>query len=319
MLAALRRRCAQASYSNLELYVEAARSATRGDLNLQEVFARDGNACAFEKQSAKALSQLRNLMLEKWGKVTCAPPDNLQRYRETLDGLRKLNGAPLRVFTTNYDLTFESLPGLSAEDGTLVNGFELRESRQDSVWSPTMYQCGMWKATPHLLVYRLHGCSHWFMRKDERIVFLQEPPMPKAGLVPMVVFPGRLKADAAFRRPFAFAYAAFREAIASAKLCVVIGCSLRDAGILDVLDSTPRDLGIVDTQFVVVDPTPDSSRIGAELQGWRRRHIQSCFGQANASRCLLSSCERFLGGKEDPQSEITVVPSGRCDDCSKCR
>lgn len=320
---------AEQIYSCLDLYVDAAKCAIDGDGNMGDAFASDEKTRALDHQAAKALRQLQDLMLEKWGKVTCAPEGSLQRYRETLDRLYELNEAPLRVFTTNYDIAFESLDDpdplrvdrlRSVDDGTLVNGLYYVDRLRQYAWDQIKYLPQEMVKAARLVLYRLHGCSFWFQNSLGQIVLRRELPA-RCGVNPMVVFPGRRKADEAFRWVFTFAYAALREAITSAKLCVVIGSSFCDGGVLDALRLAGHERGShdpqsTDTQFVIVNCAKDSSDTLRHLGGWRRTLIRANFGEPMVNDCLLSTCERLL--RDDPEyneSEVVQVPGIECWKC----
>ena len=296
-------------YERLELYIEAGqRCAEDGDMNLLQAFGTAESAATLRSRATEALSQLRELILEKLGEVTRAPNAAVSDYSRVVHKLRKLNGSPLRVFTTNYDLTFESLTGLSRE-GALVNG--LRPMAEEFRWSRAAYAAAA-KDAARVVVYRLHGCSHWFADEHageyDKIVCLRALPKPGKGLRPVVIFPARPKAGGVHANPFSFAYGELRKAMTAAKLCVVIGYSFRDAGVTEALLSAHRGM-----RFVIVDPK-ESEEVLPRLDQWLTIHVQGEFGKEKVNHCLLSTCEHVLRSDPDGQSE-TRVPGGTCTQC----
>jgi len=271
-------------YDRLELYVDAGNAAAQGDLNLQHALRGAAPAQQFRDQAAEALSQLQGLILQNWGRLDSADEADFRLYDVTLTELRNLNTGPLSVFTTNYDLTFEFLPQtpLSA----VVNG--LRQERVDPVWDPRAYR--EVEAQHKFVVYRLHGCSHWFLDEARGVVTYQpNPELVRRGLQPMVVFPAGRKTDTRGLEVFAFSYGAFREAVSRARVCLIIGYSFRDQGIQDCVARASADM-----QFIVLDSEPNSERIRSVLRGHRVLELRGRFGIEDVNEAVVSSCESAL-------------------------
>jgi len=272
-------------YDRLEMYVEAGKAAGEGDLNLQHAMGGSLSVERFGNQGAEALAQLQGLMLEHWGRVDAADPGALSLYELTLVKLRQLNDAPLRVFTTNYDLTFEKFAERNME--RVVNG--VRPRGLDYVWDPATYAHVDDAAA--FVVYRLHGCSHWFQDDSGEVRYQPSPDLARRGLRPMVVFPARSKSDQVYDDIFAFAYGEFRRALAQAGVCVVIGSSLRDRGVRDSIANADRA-----TRFVVVDKGLQLEDVAAALGHNHGALVQEEFGIEDVNEHLLRLAEAGLRG-----------------------
>jgi len=295
-------------YERLQLYVETGTAASEDDLNLQHALRGAAPAKSFRAESEAALSQLQGLMLREWGRVDKADRIELMRYGNTLQRLKDLNQGPLYVFTTNYDLAFESLPAFP--DGTVVNGMTPRG--YDYVWTPSAYDSVGEDA--NLVVYRLHGCSHWFRDdQDGAVVYQSHPQISRQGLQAMVVFPARTKTEDAHTGIFGFSYRALREALQTARVCLVIGYSLRDTGVQSALEAAPGGL-----QFVVIDPSLETDRIIGLLQNRLVRHLRGSFGHMPVNITAVEACSLSLAGElapgcvteEEICSRLGVNPDG---------
>ena len=301
-------------YDRLDLYVEAGQCCVEeGDMNLQQAFGGSDHAAELCGRARSALSRLEELIVEKLGKVTCSERPPLMNYSQVVNELIRISGSPLRVFTTNYDLTFESLPCLS-KPGALVNGIRPDRRSREFRWSRAASDDAADEAT-RVVLYRLHGCSHWFADADagefDRIVYLPELPRFEKNTRPIVIFPARRKAGLEYRNPFSFAYNELRKAIVSAELCVVIGYSFRDPGIEDaILDARRLNRQM---KFAVVDRREDSDSFYRKLGQWLTVCVQGEFGEPRVNSCLLSTCERLLSGKWVEIGDVPLVPGDACE------
>ncbi len=299
-------------YDRLELYERAGQCAAEGDETLCSALGGPDAGEALCARARTALSQLDELVLEHLGEVKRRGDSALEDYRDALTRLRELNGSALRVFTTNYDLTLESL----LPRNMIVDGFRFSTRIGKLAWSPTE-ECrdGPAKQETRLVIYRLNGCARWFLDEHTgRIFYLEHLPKHREHFRPVVATPARSKVGEAFRWPFDYAYSALRTAVGSAKVCVVVGYSLRDDGVVDALNQAARD-----TCFIVVDPRGSYAEIGRRLPSRILRHIKGNWGDASVTRCLLASCQRFLRGEGEDDPDMSVEPSASCDDCGKCR
>lgn len=285
---------AEEIYGRLELYSEIAAAISSGDPILQRLVAErdeerlDDRSMPLSEAPA-ALAQLQGLMLRHWG-VVVAPFDDFKRYEGFLLQLRHLNDAPLKVFTTNYDLTFEALPSFDPGGWSVVNG--IAREIESLTMSLDLNTYHLAPDTAKVLAYRLHGCSHWFQDKEYGIVAYEpHPEVVRDVLRPMVVFPARGKTEAISEDVFAFAYRELHRALDETEVCVVIGYSFRDAGIRSVLAEAKHQI-----HFVVVEPRELDFE---ELLGYRSyTHISGRFGEEAVNKAAVEACAKALEDAE---------------------
>jgi len=272
---------AETVYSNLELYLQATACAADGDQNMLEAFAHPARVLEYQTRFTKSLSQLQDLILSTCGRVD-ELSDGSTEYGNLLSKLYDLNGSALRVFTLNYDLAFEDLFGAK----TVVNG--MRADGLNYVWDPGEYED--LPSDAFLVVYRLHGCSHWFRDSESGVILYQShPTVSRTGLMPMVVFPSRRKAIDDVDDVFAFSYRALSEALSAAEVCVVIGCSLRDSRVVNALRAADAD-----TLFVVVDSSLDLGQLRPALGEHDGLLLNVRFGEHRSHHAVFDAIEVAL-------------------------
>jgi len=282
-------------YDRLQLYREIF-EAGQHDANIQQALYQDPeDESHLGDRAEMALAELQSLMVGSWGRVNAAPPGSLECYGTFLADLGQLTGHLLYVFTTNYDLAYESLPRFPIQ--SVVNGLRPSEYGQDRVWDESVYNSV--PSETGLVIYRLHGCSHWFVDARGSIVYQAYPTLPSGVVRPMVVWPSHGKTDAMLSGVFAIAYRALREALVSANVVLVVGYSFRDIGITEALGSTRPD-----TYFVVVDPELNEGYIRTKLDGRRFTQVKGYFGRPTVNDAALEACRRALRHEtQDPVIE----------------
>lgn len=138
----------------------------------------------------------------------------------------------LPVFTTNYDTAVETLVDAPLQNYELVDGFS---GGQVHRWSPDRefhrYQhSGKGTARRTVLLFKLHGSSSWYRRRDKDIVIKaggmatrlsQDPNFENA-----LVWPRQTKHVP--QGPYEVNYRYLRECLGRAEWCMVIGFSFRD-------------------------------------------------------------------------------------------
>jgi hypothetical protein len=189
-------------------------------------------------------------------------------YSFLFNGLVEAN-APrhLPVFTTNYDTAVETLVDDGHHNYELVDGFT---GGQVHRWSPDRefhrYQhSGSGTAGRTVLLFKLHGSSSWYRRRDRDIVIKaggmatrlsQDPNFENA-----LVWPRETKHVP--EGPYEVNYRYLRECLGLAKWCMVIGFSFRDEEIRRCFE---RALAAnPELCLVIVDPYAEGI-IGEKLQ-----------------------------------------------------
>jgi len=281
-------------YDRLQLYIEVFK-ARECDANLQRVL-HDEEYYSLSEEATTGLAELQTLMLRNWGRVdeNNTPPGSLEAYGDFLVALTALADGPLSVFTTNYDLTYESLPQFPTE--SVQNGLRPPGYGLDRVWDASQY--GNFDISlADLVIYRLHGCSHWF--RDERrgsIVYQAFPTLVAGAVRPMVVWPSHGKTDAMLTDVFNVAYRALRQALARADVVAIVGYSFRDIGITEAVGSARPG-----TYFVVVDPELDKGYIRTKLDGRQFTQVKGCFGVPAVNNAALDACRMALAHEAQEQ------------------
>lgn len=173
-------------------------------------------------------------------------------YLDLFMELAARNRTVLPVFTTNYDLMFESLTDSNSQF-RMING--MRPTAQGYRWDPTTYS----ESLADLAVFRLHGCSHWFQRKRDKAIWFQALPDLKdpSNKGPQIIYPEPGKDARLVDEPFVTAYRYFRHCLKSADLIIIIGYSGRDEVIQEALresmaDEKPWHDASVKKRFIVI-------------------------------------------------------------------
>jgi len=283
-------------YDRLQLYAEVAELGGDDPIFEHLLGGSRRDLDTFRAQAHRALAQLQSLMLRCWGTANRAG-DARYHYSSFYDQLCALNGAPLRVFTTNYDLAFESLYGFGLFDHTLVNGLAPDMESHDMVWDPLNYELVFVGDDEYdarirkqrLFVYRLHGCSRWFGDEDGTVVYQARPTILDDTLAPIVVFPARRKDSRAFFRVYNHAYKAMQKAITEVDVCLVIGYSFRDQTISSIFPDAEYG-----TDFIVVDPEPDMHILYEVFDYHEFTHLSLAFGPPESNEGILQKCREAL-------------------------
>ncbi len=252
----------------------------------------------------------------------------IEIYRNLFFGLlERTSNRPkvLAIFTTNYDLTFETLRD-EIPEFRVCNGISLRGGY--GVWDPITYEEGQYE----FAVFRLHGCSHWVRRKsDERIVFSPTPDRDNlASREPCILYPEPGKDERVDTPPFATAYRHFKLCLEAAKCVVIIGYSGRDL----VVQQHIRDSLMADRnkRFVVVTNTTVPSALAQAIPESNRRVLlggieSNASNVVNAVHRLLSVMDRrphdlqevYDSHKAESARELDPERQCQCDECVEWR
>jgi NAD-dependent SIR2 family protein deacetylase len=322
---------AEQLYSRLQLYLEMSDSAY-DDPHIAKLIGPLSRAKGRFLEGARiALAQLQRLMLKCWGRVS-GDTSEQDAYAGFLSAVAKISGGRLSVFTTNYDLTFESLPWPTFDHDVspswnarltteVINGMKPHGSLPDHIWNESNYdrssvnssgpqQSTAAQSTREIFVHRLHGCSHWVRGPDGNVVYQAFPTVGDKDILPMVVFPARGKYEAATLRVLVHGLSSLETALAQCKLCLVIGYSFRDepvAGVfrrfrgltwgteVEVAADPWADEEEEEAHVLVVDDEVDDTRLRGIFGRDRFVHIQQEFGRGESDELILSTCREKLG------------------------
>lgn len=159
----------------------------------------------------------------------------------------------LHVFTTNYDSCVEDACRSCGLD--IRMGFSARSGR----WTPSVFRA----RSPGVNLYKLHGSLNWAVNADPEAAAFNEiiecrrfdPNVDPE----LVLGPGpKLQSD----EPFVTLYAEFHRALSSAKVCILIGCSLED----DHIRNPIRRANQHGMSIVEVNPSPAGYAFGGRIK-----------------------------------------------------
>ncbi len=175
--------------------------------------------------------------------------------------------------TTNFDTAIESaveqLPGLR-----LVDGFIQRPGRRRDAFSANLLTDSILDSTQNIPVLHLHGAVGWYIGGDGQLSRRPADEGYDERMTPALLLPDNTKDAAGFDGPTALVWEQFVKLANQATHILVLGHSLHDAHIVNVLRESPAQIGYVCYQpqksgeWVVVDPE-ETKRINNLVQGKR--------------------------------------------------
>ncbi len=221
----------------------------------------------FRKGSLESLDTLlRNLMFEVYGKdLDGSKVDKLYSSLFKVLG-RYFSQDFIPIFTTNYDVAFETYAGEG--NVKLETGFEL--THRGNLWRPSKFD----KFEPtadmrNIVLFKLHGSLTWHRRGDD-IVDTSLSMRDPTGYESVVIYPTQTK-EYPDEEPFRTMYDFLKGCLRVAKLAIVVGYSFRDPGIrrimIDALDLNPNLF------FILV--------CGPNVERWKE------FAQQNLRSCQI--------------------------------
>jgi hypothetical protein len=146
----------------------------------------------------------------------------------------------LKVFTTNFDLSVEQACRSDGLDVT--TGFDL-QTRQ---WKPSLFQ----NQAPGINLYKLHGSLNWSL--SDNVSDLENRPLVERYPIDwrkVPEFPLGPDSKLQFDEPFVSLYAEFHRALEHAKICIVMGHSLRDDHIREpIRRAYGRGMNVIDVR-----------------------------------------------------------------------
>lgn len=230
----------------------------RGDYNLRgRAPIRDG---IYEGYAA-AERRLCRLVLDQYSDVDADEAKAL--YEPMLAGLRaRPHLHTLPIFTLNYDVAVER--AATAMGIGLVDGVR-RAPPADSRWSAAQFHDYVPRDEFTVVLFKLHGSTTWAWRRDDSLVELpfgtgKDPGSLKHALL----YPYFTQKDLD-KEPFRTGYAYLRACLASAEFLVIIGTSLRDRHVVEILEAA--FVGNPGLAVALVDPSLDADQFGEIVHG----------------------------------------------------
>ncbi len=268
------------------------------------------------------------LLLRCYQPEKASPTVAAEGYRLFLSSLSRCNGGPVPLFTTNFDRAVEEMYCQAGDASRIATGAgrKIRLRPRIQTISPTgatsrrriPYTCRTVNSQGYatveneeIAVFHLHGCPNWFVDLTTGNTIDVEAPDFKAleGLFrviwnspnswqPACIVPATVKHHYTISPPFNFAYDYFAESLRRARLLVIIGQSLRDETLKEMILWAAQANHRL--RFAVVDKDEN-----AEEEAEKREVLRDCIpanklvfysgrGFPDAAQDVLGACAKLL-------------------------
>jgi len=254
--------------------------------------------------------QAADLVVTHYGRVDANSVVRL--YKDFLLLLLESNTrAHLPIFTTNYDTAIEDFVDAAGKEFRLTDGFSTGSRR---IWSPdtTLHRYRADSAdsgTKRILLLKLHGSSTWRLNTQTQEFTKEstaEPAGESSGYENALVWPGLTKAIK--KGPYKTNYAYLEECLRHARLCIVLGFSLRDEVIREYF--THSLTANQDLQIAVIDPDAEAViRERLEAEDYTRvKPIPARFGKDELAQITFELAKLDFPWKQGHLVGITAQP-----------
>lgn len=211
----------------------------------------------------------------------------------------------LDVFTLNYDTTIEMIA--DAERLPWADGF-------GNAWDAELLAGAAGSdGDPRVRVFKLHGSITWYQRSEYR--YLRIPILPSGplrhfdhgSLREAMIYPAAEKVIQTSLYSRLFQY--LQMALVQTTIAIVVGYSLRDAHLMDMLDEAL----VRNRQLFVVIVNPDAKRLRANLIASRDIRerclaISAPTGDALAADKLLNTVNTVIEAQQQLRSAESLKP-----------
>lgn len=183
---------------------------------------------------ADFISSSKTVILEKCSEfIDPTMDDQLSAHRTFLHRLsrRRVRDSRLKLFTTNYDLCFETAAG--RQGLVVLDGFSFTQPRQfdprfflyDIVRRPTTGDEVGSPLEGVFHIYKLHGSVNW-SRKDENEIEINEKPIPDSACL---IYPARGKYQQSYVQPHLELMSQYLSVLREPNTClIVVGFGFND-------------------------------------------------------------------------------------------
>lgn len=192
------------------------------------------------------------------------PDKAYQHYLPLLDWLRsnEINVVPL--FTTNYDLVFESMQDCEKCKWHIETG--MHKTGRRVVLDTKLYD-QFNSNLPTLIIYKLHGSTDWWMNNDNNQI--QQIPLDHKApenCRDLLIYPTRSKFEKVKEKPFSFYYERLKAHLSSEgiRACIAIGYSFRDEFINSIFVESLRK-GL---KLIIIDKSMKQQQLMTEFSSY---------------------------------------------------
>ena len=211
---------------------------------------------------ATFVTDSKKLILDKCSEfIDPADPSQLAAHRTFLHRLsrRRVRDSRLKLFTTNYDLCFETAAG--KQGLVMLDGFSFTQPRQfdprfylyDIVRRPTTGDDIGSPLEGVFHMYKLHGSVNWSRKADNEIVVEQNPSPDSACLI----YPARGKYQQSYVQPHLELISQYFSVLREPNTClIVIGFGFNDDHLSEPILAAVRTNPHL--RLIVVNPSADS-------------------------------------------------------------
>ena len=211
---------------------------------------------------ATFITDSKKLILDKCSEfIDPADPSQLAAHRTFLHRLsrRRVRDSRLKLFTTNYDLCFETAAG--KQGLVMLDGFSFTQPRQfdprfylyDIVRRPTTGDDIGSPLEGVFHMYKLHGSVNWSRKADNEIVVEQNPSPDSACLI----YPARGKYQQSYVQPHLELISQYFSVLREPNTClIVIGFGFNDDHLSEPILAAVRTNPHL--RLIVVNPSADS-------------------------------------------------------------
>ncbi len=211
---------------------------------------------------ATFITDSKKLILDKCSEfIDPADPSQLTAHCTFLHRLsrRRVRDSRLKLFTTNYDLCFETAAG--KQGLVMLDGFSFTQPRQfdprfylyDIVRRPTTGDDIGSPLEGVFHMYKLHGSVNWSRKADNEIVVEQNPSPDSACLI----YPARGKYQQSYVQPHLELISQYFSVLREPNTClIVIGFGFNDDHLSEPILAAVRTNPHL--RLIVVNPSADS-------------------------------------------------------------
>jgi hypothetical protein len=227
--------------------------------NIEALLSRIEASLALNEDKAleSFLNDSKRQILEKCSKFL-ANEEKLEAHRTFVHRLsrRRVRDQRLKIFTTNYDLCFESAAG--ALGIVVIDGFSFSYPRrfdprffdQDIVRRPRNGSESATYLEGVFLLYKLHGSVNWANKGNGNVVQEASPEPHEACLI----YPAAGKYQQSFRQPHLELMAQYMASVREPNTCIIVtGFGFNDdhlsEPLMSAVNSNPH------LRLIVVDPS----------------------------------------------------------------
>jgi hypothetical protein len=165
-------------------------------------------------------------------------PQNIEMSQRIYSSLFNItNQERIEIFTTNYDNLVED--HCREAQYNLVDGFEYDHASRLMEWKPSLFDENIAQNRRSIILYKLHGSLNWKRHRNYDIVKLEgmEKIMTDDWHYTddLLVKPTLSPKEEEGEEPFRTLIDKFSKKLMESDTCIIIGCSLRDRRIVEIL------------------------------------------------------------------------------------